>query len=370
MKILYVTTISNTLNAFLIPHIKALLDEGHQVDVACNLVQPLDAGLLSMGCKIYKVPFSRSPINKNNYNAFRRLKEIQLNENYEIMHTHTPIASAIVRLLRRHLDSFKVIYTAHGFHFFEGAPMINWVIYYPIEKWLSKYTDVLITINSEDYHRASNKMQAGRVEQISGIGFDTKVYMNRNTSKLRKSLKIENEDMLLISVGELNANKNHITLIRALKVINAPDIHLVVCGEGPLRETLLDEVKHLGLENQVTLLGFRRDVKDWLHSSDVFLFPSKREGLGIAALEAMASGLPIITSNVHGITDYSKSDVTGYLYDPKDVSGFAEGIKKLKNSKDLRLTMGSNNVRSVLKYDITNVLSQMSIIYSEVQFDG
>ncbi|NMR89581.1 glycosyltransferase, partial [Vibrio parahaemolyticus] len=145
------TTISNTTNAFLIPHIKMLIDKGHKVDVAFNIEQEVKPEINDMGCKIHQLPLQRSPLKVDNLRAYRMLKDIIISEEYDLVHTHTPVASAIVRLVCKNLNNVRVFYTAHGFHFYEGAPLKNWLLYYPIEKWLSKYTDCLITINEEDY---------------------------------------------------------------------------------------------------------------------------------------------------------------------------------------------------------------------------
>ena len=171
MKILYVTTISNTMG-FFTSHINMLLDKGHTVDMACNLVKPINSQLIERGCKIYQMDFSRTPLNRTNYKAYKDLKKLILEEKYDLVHTHTPVASAITRLVCKNIKGTKVFYTAHGFHFHKGAPIKNWLIYYPLEKWLAKYTDTLITINKEDYERAKSKFKAKRVEYIPGVGLD------------------------------------------------------------------------------------------------------------------------------------------------------------------------------------------------------
>ncbi|WP_017380771.1 glycosyltransferase family 4 protein [Paenisporosarcina sp. TG-14] len=364
MKVLYVTTISNTVNAFLIPHIKLLIDQGHQVDLAFNSVQELNPEVLELGCAVHNIEFQRSPLNKKNYNAFKMLKKLIENENYDLVHTHTPIASACVRLACRKM-SVIVIYTAHGFHFYKGAPIKNWVIYYPLERYLSKYTDVLITINKEDYRRARKSFDSKRVEYVPGVGLNTKRFINVsvNNSEKRKELSIPLDAFVALSVGELNKNKNHETIIRAIAKLKNSNIYYILCGQGPLESYLIKLIIDLGLEKQVSLLGFRTDIDELCKISDIFVFPSKREGLGMAALEAMATGLPIITSNIHGIVDYSVNGETGFTCNPTDIKSFAKAIKKLQEDKLLRNKMGRNNQESVNIYSVENAIDKNSEIY-------
>src|SRR5699024_1734497 len=172
MRILYVTTVSSTMNAFLIPHIKMLVDKSHQVDVAFNLTRPLKNELKKLITNVHQLEFSRFPIRNNYLKLVKDMKAVVVEGEYDIVHTHTPIASLVVRLACRNLKNVKVIYTAHGFHFFEGAPKKNWSLIYPIEKFLSKYTDVLITMNEEDYQLASKKLYANRIAKVNGVGID------------------------------------------------------------------------------------------------------------------------------------------------------------------------------------------------------
>ena len=365
MKILYVTTISNTVNAFLIPHIKMLIDEGHQVDVAFNVEQEVKPEIYEMGCKIHQLPLQRLPLKKDNFRAYKILKKIIISEGYDLVHTHTPIASAIVRLVCRSLNNVRVFYTAHGFHFFKGAPIVNWFIYYPVEKWLAKYTDTLITINKEDYSRAKRKFKAKRVEYVPGVGIDLKKF---NTVKVDRDLKrsqlgLPEDAFVVLSVGELNKNKNHEVIIRAIAKINNPDIHYLVCGKGPLESYLNELVAELGVGKNVHLLGFRLDIPEICKISDLFAFPSYREGLGMAALEAMACGLPLITSNVHGIVDYSIDGETGYNCSPTDVDSFSKYIKTLYLDIDKRNQMAAKNIEAVKKFNQFNVLNLMEQIY-------
>lgn len=365
MKILYVTTISNTVNAFLIPHIKMLIDEGHQVDVAFNIEQEVKPEIYEVGCKIHQLPLQRSPFKRENFRVYRMLKNIIISEEYDLVHTHTPVASAIVRIVCRNLNNVRMFYTAHGFHFYKGAPILNWLAYYPIEKWLARYTDTLITINKEDYNRATSKFKARRIEYIQGVGIDLKklniVEIDKNLK--RSELGLPQEAFVVLSVGELNKNKNHEVVIKAISKINNHQIHYMICGQGGLEGYLKELIKDLGIENQVHLLGFRKDIPKICKITDLFAFPSYREGLSVALMEAMANGLPVVCSNIRGNSDLIEDGKGGYLINPGNVEEFAKYISELIADSRLRSELGDFNLKKIANYSIENVLKEMEKAY-------
>ena len=370
IKILYVTTVSNTINAFLVPHIKMLQAEGHEVDVACNIVQPLSQEIqYQADCEIFEIPFNRSQLKKDNLKAYKILKEIINRKNYDIVHTHTPIASAITRLVCRKKTETKVFYTAHGFHFFKGAPLINWIIYFPIEYLLSKYTDELITINQEDYLRAKRWFHAKSVDFVHGVGLDLKkideIEVDNQEKKL--DLKIMRDQIILLSVGELNENKNHELVIEGLKNFNNINFKYLICGEGASRERLQSLIKQYKLEDKVELLGFRTDILELLKISDYFIFPSKREGLPVSIMEALACGVPVICSKIRGNSDLVQNNVNGFLFSTDDRESFMHVLTKLllnKYEKNEVESIKENSIKSVEPYSLENVLNELSEIYS------
>lgn len=367
-KVLFVATVvKQHIMVFHIPYLKLFKENGYEVHVcAKNDYEDKDDCEIPYCDKLYDLPFERSPFKKNNLYVLKKLKNIIDNNKYDIIHCHTPIGGALTRLasIKARRNSSKIIYTAHGFHFYKGAPLLNWLVYYPVEKWLARYTDVLITINKEDYIRAK-KFKAKKVQYIPGVGLDTKKFSGIviDKSVKRRELSIPDGAFLILSVGELNKNKNHETVIKALAKLNNPNVYYVICGQGVLEEQLQGLIKELGLEEQVKLMGFRRDIAEICKASDVFAFPSKREGLGLAALEAMASGLPIVTSNIHGIVDYSKDGVTGFSCCPTDIDGFARALNKLIKNKELCKDFGKSNIDIVKKYDLDVVIEKMKDIY-------
>lgn len=365
MKILYVTTISNTVNAFLIPHIKMLIDEGHQVDVAFNIEQEVKAEIFEMGCKVYELPLHRSPLKKDNFKAYKMLKNIIFSEGYDLVHTHTPVASAIVRLVCKKLNNVRVFYTAHGFHFYKGAPFINWLVYYPVERWLARYTDTLITINKEDYERAKRKFKAKRVEYIPGVGVDIEKYRNLRINKLlkRKEIGVPEESFLILSVGELNNNKNHEVAIRALAEIQDNTIHYVICGQGPLERYLKSLSTELKLKDNIHFLGYRYDILEICKASDLFVFPSFREGLSVALMESMACDLPVVCSKIRGNNDLVENGINGFLIDENRPSEYSESFLKIKKDSKLVQVMKNYNRSKINEYDLRNVIVKLRLLY-------
>ena len=365
MKILYVTTVSGTINSFLVPHIEMLLDLGHQVDIACRISRPINKILLDRGCRVFDMEFQRSPFKKKNFKAYRTLKKLVLNQKYDLVHTHTPVASAITRLACKNIKETKVFYTAHGFHFYKGAPLKNWLIYYPLEKYLSKHTDTTITINKEDYERAKNNFKTKRIEYLSGVGLDIDKFRNEEVDKRakREELGVPEDAFVVLSVGELNKNKNHEVIIRAIARLNNPNIHYVICGRGPLEPYLKKLSNELGISDNVHLLGFRKDIPEICKISDVFAFPSLREGLPVSLMEAMAVGLPVVCSNIRGNSDLIENGIGGYLVSPIDVDKFAKSINMLIVDSRLNVELGDFNIKKIENYHIQKVLHEMENIY-------
>ena len=367
MKILYVTTIGSTMNFFR-RFIEELIKDGHRVDIATNeTISVVPDFFKSLGCKAYSIETSRSPFNKGNLVAINQIKKIVSEEHYDIVHCHTPIAAMCTRFACRKVrkNGTRVFYTAHGFHFYKGAPLKNWMIFYPVEKICSYFTDVLITINQEDYALAQKKMKAKKVVYVPGVGIDLEKFGKVVVDKAekRQELGIPSDAKLLLSVGELNENKNHEVIIRALAKLNNTHVHYCIAGKGNLMGYLKNLSLELGLTEQVHLIGYRNDVVELLQITDIFCFPSKREGLGMAAIEAMACGIPIVTSNVHGIKDYSQDGITGYTCSSNDVNAFLKAIERMIASEEKREEMRKYNLEFVKRYSIEVINNMMNCLY-------
>lgn len=366
MKILYVTTISLTMNSFFKPHIKMLVEEGNQVEIACNTKDlALDPLYEELGCRSYQIDFSRSPLSPENVKAYRQMKEVVEKGNYDIVHCHTPNASVVTRLVCREFrkkDGLRVFYTAHGFHFYKGAPVKNWLLYYPIEKFCSRFTDKLITINREDYALAQKKFKAKEVCYVPGVGVDLSKFQNVQVDRnaKRQEIGVPEDSFLLLSVGELNENKNHQIIIRALAQLNDRNIHYAIAGVGDKKDHLLKLSEDLDVSRQIHLLGYRTDVAQLYKAADMYALPSIREGLNMSIMEAMASGMPVVCSKIRGNSDLIDED-GGALFEPHSVAECEEAIRTVIKAD--RNRMARNNRQKVNAFSITNVIGEMRKIY-------
>ena len=355
---------------------------GYRVDVACNFgfgstcsdekIAELKSKLKEKGVECYQVDFTRNVMNLiQDDKAYRQVRKLVENNRYDLIHCHSPIGGVIGRIVA-HETGIKVIYTAHGFHFYMGGPKKNWMIYYPIEKLLSRWTDVLITINKEDYGRAKQKFHAKETKYIPGVGVNIDRFelgqeeREQNRKLKREELAVPEKGFVLLSVGELQDRKNQRVVIKALHELNNPDIYYWAVGKGELFTEYQQLIEKYGLKDKVTLLGFRTDIVELCDAADCFVHPSVREGLGIAPLEAMAGGLPLISSYVNGIKDYTENGVSGCcLIDPLSVEEMKKAIQKMYENVEFRKKCGINNLKTVKRFDIKNTDEIMKDIYSQ-----
>ncbi len=366
MKILYVTTIGTTM-IFFKRLIEELVMSGHSVDIACNDSEyKVHEFYGSLGCKIHTIHTSRSPLSKGNLTAISEIKKLVENEKYDIVHCHTPVAAMCTRLACRKLrkEGTKVVYTAHGFHFYKGAPLKNWLIFYPIEKLCSYYTDTLITINKDDFALAKKKMKAKQIEYVPGVGIDVEKINGTDVDRgvKRKEIGVPQDAFMFASVGELNENKNHAMIIKALGEINNENIHFVVAGMGSLKESLEKLAAEYKISEQVHLLGYRTDVYELLKVSDGYIHPSFREGLPVSVMEALASGLPIICSKIRGNIDIVEDGKNGLHFDVNNVEALKEAILKIYGERNNRI-IGIDNSKTAEKFDVSAVNKKMYELY-------
>lgn len=366
MKILYVTTIGKTMR-FFTSFIKLLIDEGHQVELAANEINsPVPECYREWNCKFHHIGFSRSPLSFDNVKAYGLLKKVVEEGNYDIVHCHTPNASVITRLVCRKYRKrgLKVFYTAHGFHFYKGAPKLNWLVFYPVEKFCSRFTDKLITINQEDYALARERFHAREVHYVPGVGIDLSRFENVQVDRTakRQEIGVPENAFLLLSVGELNENKNHQVVIRALAKLNDPNVHYAIAGVGGKREYLLELAEELGVSAQVHLLGYRTDIPELNCAADIFCFPSIREGLAVSVMEAMACNVPCVVSKIRGNTDLIDEN-GGFLFSPRDEDGCVSAITSVMNEN--RYDVGIYNGRKVQKFGTSAVIKQLRSLYCE-----
>lgn len=368
-KILFISNISNRISSFVTASISAAhnlnIDFYQMANWQNASKEQIFADEQEYDIKIKSVPISRNPFALANLTAYKELVELIKQEKIDYIHCNTPVGGLLGRLVSKKCKVKKVIYQAHGFHFYKGAPLLNWLLYYPVEKWLARYTDALITINQEDYALAKRKMKlrnGGKVYYVPGVGVDSHKFGNATIDKAvkRRELGILEDAVLLLSVGELNNNKNHETVIRA---ISDMDVHYIIAGQGELQQHLETLIEELNLRDRVKLLGFRSDVKELYEVADIFVFPSFREGLSLSVMEAMASGLPCVASRIRGNSDLLENTEGGFLCDPRDASEFAEKLNLLAANAALREKMGSSNRMAIQNFSTETVIREMQKIY-------
>lgn len=395
--VLIVTSVASMIDQFNIPNIKLLIHMGYDVDVAANFIvgntctdkkiQELFKQLEKLHVDCYQIDFTRKVADiKTNVKAFRQLDNvvagkastvnkiryhhINAKNRYAFVHAHSPIGGAIGRVVaKRH--HIKTMYTAHGFHFYDGAPKKNWFVFYPIERELSWLTDVLITINREDYKRARRDFHAGNTVYIPGIGIDMKKFHSGlvDSEEKRKELGIPSDAVLLLSVGELTPRKNHEVVIRALAKIQNSKQHYIIAGKGELEAKLKELVQRLGLTGRVHFLGFRTDVSELYQAADLFLLPSHQEGLSLALMEAISSGTPVVCSNIRGNIDLIRDNE--YLFDENSVYDVVEVLAPLAISRE-RLKLFTKrsveeNMKRLKNYDLDSVEKLMEDIYRRME---
>lgn len=306
---------------------------------------------------------------RDNWSAYQNLcRYLKENPQIEVIHCNTPIGGVVGRLAGKKYNK-KVIYTAHGFHFFKGAPLFNLTILKWIEKWLAHYTDVLITMNQEDYE-ASQKFRLrkdGQVFYVPGVGIDTSSYSDGcNREIVRENLGLKKTDFVCICMGDIVERKNYRTAVESIQLINNPNVHYLICGVGPERRKLELLATKLNIQNQIHFLGYRKDMKDLLFASDCFLFSSLQEGLPRSTMEAMAVGLPCVVSDIRGNRDLIDSEKGGYLVNATDARGYADAVRKIQEDISLRTSMSEHNKEKIKDFDIKRIQKLLCGIFKQV----
>jgi glycosyltransferase EpsD len=359
--------ISNTaiFSRFNIPFMRWFKQQGWQVDYASDgEIDIPDAD------RQFTISIKRSPYRFDNIRAYFQLKKIITENNYNIIHCHTPMGGILGRLVAMWVGTgVKVLYTAHGFHFYRKAPLKNWLIYYPAEKYFAKYTDVLITINEEDYNLAVEKFsQCKKIYKINGVGVDLeRFHLIKNKQELRKSMGYGGNEFIILYIAEFTANKNHLFLLNQIRILrnSIPNLKLLFAGSGDLMDRCKKAAIDLDISNITDFLEYRSDIDKLCGISDIAVSPSRREGLPIGIIEALASGLPIVCSKIRGHVDVVVDGRNGFLFDLNYPNQFNESIIKLYNNIDLRSIISYNNAEDAMKYSVDIALNRMANIYKE-----
>ena len=371
-KVLFVATVDSHILAFHLPYLELLQSKGYEVHVATNGVEKIPH------CdKKHQISFERNPFKLNNLKAIKQMKKLLEKEHFDFIHCHTPMGAAVTRLAvksynksreKQGKSKTRVIYTAHGFHFFNGAPLLNWLLFYPIEKYLAKYTDILITINKEDYNRAKEKFakRCRDIQYIPGVGVDPKKFnfemSDKEKHELRVSLGVKDDDSVLIFPARLDKNKNQSFLLDCMDelVKTHPEIHLLLPGTDELNGAYQAKAKSLNLDSNVHFLGRRDDIPALLQISNLVVSSSKREGLPVNIIEAFASNLPVIALNCRGMSDLIKTKSCGYVVPQGGKSAFVSAIKKVQKSPSTFATKSE-----FTQYSLPEILPKYEEVYDK-----
>lgn len=339
-------------------HVDVIADFSHPGNLSAERARDLIRDLESAGCSVYDISIPRSINPGQIIHAYRKVKALVAKERYDLLHCQSPVGGVIARVAVKKQKGTRVIYTAHGFHFYSGAPIMNWIVFYPVERWLSGHTDVLITINREDYLRAKKSFHAGQTVYIPGIGVDMARFSpeSEDGEKIRHELGISETGHILLSVGELNRNKNHASVIQALSGMNIP---YVIVGKGELSSELMELARneHVNLH----LMGYRTDVADFYRAADIYILPSIREGLNVSLMEAMASGKPCLAGRIRGNTDLIDEDGGGFLFDPSKPEEIHEAIERMLAADWKK--MGTYNRKKMEFFSREHVMDMMKTVY-------
>lgn len=373
MNLLYITSLSGKrINSFMRSAIYAAKALNINFTICCNM-NGADKELYKQDCEKYgieavHIDFDRNPLSRINYSeAKKQLNELMQKRRFDIIHCNTPIGGVLGRLCGKKYGIKTVIYQAHGFHFWTGAPKKNWLIYYPVEKYLARYTDILITINKEDYKRAQNfhLKNGGKIYYVHGVGVDTHVsdHLTVDIAAKRRELGIDPDKKVFITVGELIPRKNHLTAIDAFIKADIDNAILMICGRGELENAMRKHITSLNAQEKVIMLGFRSDVSELLAASNYFVFPSLQEGLPLALMEAMSAGLPCIAANIRGNTDLLGDDYR-YLFAPHDVDKLAEMFRSIVNEPS---SLGKYCKKCVEPFDFEPVVQEFKSVYADAE---
>lgn len=374
-KLLYITHLSGKrVNRIWISSIMAAQELGYEFHLACNMAGAEHPGweqdCKNWGIHTHQIDFNRNPLNLENIKAKKQLSELLIKEKFDVVHCNTPVGGLLGRICARECHVPHIIYQAHGFHFWKGAPLKNWLLYYPVEKWLSGKTDILITINKEDYERAKKRFGKARIEYVPGVGIDINKFSSKKDKREEKrhELHLTDNDFVLLSVGELIPRKNHIAVLRALSELKKTDcltgIQYLICGNGSYMDELKEAINNYSISDHVQMLGFRKDISEICAASDLFVFPSLQEGLPLALMEAMACGMPTICSCIRGNTDLIDHGVEGEI--ANNSAEIAEAIIRLKNDRSLCQHYADEALKKIKGFDLDIIVTQMKQIYSSL----
>ena len=369
-KLLIVTTVPVTIKAFLLPFVRHFQSLGWQVDAMAQEISH-EAECVAACDRVWDIQWSRNVLDPRNLlSGVKRVKEVVAEGDYDLVHVHTPIAAFVTRYALKDLDKPKVVYTAHGFHFFRGNSALKNAIFFNLEKLAGKWTDCLVTINHEDETAAKNHnfLPADRIYYTRGIGVDTNRYASNRVSEedvmqIRQELNLDSSDKLLLCIAEFTPRKRHRDVLNALAKLNNSQVHIALAGVGPLEEEIKQLAKNLNIDKQVHFLGFRQDIPTLIQAASAVLLVSQQEGLPRSVMEAMCLNTPVIGSNIRGTQDLLE-DGCGILVELGDTDGLAQAMARIVEDPDEAQKIAQKAKDKMVDYDIEQIIEEYTKIFS------
>lgn len=348
-----------------LPYIEWLQNNNYEVDVATNTSKKiLNTNKINLG-------FTRKPFSICNIKAIKKLKKILKKNEYNIIHTHTPVGSVVTRIACRLAKcKAKIIYTCHGFHFYKGAPLHYWLIYYPIEKFLMKYTDVLVVMNNEDYVFAKKHFKNVKIKYVKGVGFNQKklnyVLNKQEEERVLQTCNISENDFIVSYIAEYSNRKRQKDLIKYLAKtdIGQTNIKILLIGDDILKGKIQRMIRKYNMTDTIKTIDFTKDINQYLHISNIVVSTSRQEGLPLNILEAIYKKKYVIATKCRGNVDLIINNVNGSLID--DITEILDKIKYVQENYEnlmLNYTQGIN----IEEYNSDNVLKHITAIYEEIQ---
>ena len=377
MKILYTATVLSHICQFHLPHMKHLQEQGWEVHVAAHDNLAVKNGLQLRYCdKFIETPFSRSPKSPDNLKAYKQLKELLSEEHYDVILCNTPMGGIVTRLAAKKArkQGTKVVYMAHGFHFFRGSSKKAWLVFYPIEKHMARYCDLLVTVNEEDYALAQRKFsKRTKVAHIHGVGVDETRYhpaTPEEQAKMRKAEGLAPDDFVILCTGELNENKNQKTLVSAAAKLKdeIPQLKVLLAGNGPKEQELREQIRAGGMEDCVKLLGYRTDLEKVVPAVNLVVSCSKREGMPLNIIEAMLCKKPVVASHNRGHDELIVNGKNGFLLPPRNADQFSSAIRTLADDLSQRDRLGEAGYRIAKQYTVSSVGQELFQLVNALNF--
>jgi glycosyltransferase involved in cell wall biosynthesis len=373
--VLFVATVASHIRAFHLPFIKMLQEQGHQVEVACCMDVPLSSPVPGVSLPVWEIPFARSPYSPGNVMAYRKIRRLLQERNYDLVHVNTPAAAFLTRLAARSIAvrgaDIPVLYMAHGFHFYQGAPPLYQLLYYGMERLASRWTAGLIVLNEEDLQaaRGFGLVEGENLWLVHGVGVDLDAYGSIDAVRLadtRKLLGLAEDAPVAVCIAELIPRKNHRQLVEAWSEVHSrfPGAALLVVGTGELEQKLRRAVLNRRYEGSIRMLGYRTDIPSLLALSDLVVLTSRHEGLPRVIMEAMAAARPVVATDVRGSRDLVRDGESGLLVPLDRPDLLAEALMRLLGDRALARRMGAAGQSMVQAYSLERVLGEMDAIYS------